>query len=371
MVDDAARLDAQWIASLSDTEAKTRIDNGCDVVFENFPSGVSLCFDLRVYDRGIRCIRGIPHSSNIHIVSLLGDGLRGGPPGSMCVGCFVACALSKLICISYRDDVASLRIESLLDNNGPFVSSRGAVEDSRRSRLGERGVALYTEPHEESWRSLSNHIDEQVLRHVACISVSTPIVVDQECQGSRFLSQSLAIEDAKGKAYPSTSDELADPTIQVLRLRPLPRMHRSSADSASQITEFNMDRSPYVMWLVAARYSGRIEGFLGELQLSFLAFLVLRSISGLQQWMAIALEISRCQDLTIDSPELIAMFMTCLRGQLQLIDADVLGALGSDAERLRNGVMALIIRAKDLVPEALSLGEFLQSRFGWVPSEEL
>lgn len=371
MSTDVAKTDAQWLASLSDVELRQRVENSCQVIFENFPAGAPVVFDLRVYEGGIRSIQGVPSDPSIHVVALLSEGTNGSPPSTLCVGVFIATCKRRLIRIQYTDDTASLRVNSVkvsLDTE----DRQNHFQHHSILNVGERGVALYTEPHAKSWRDLAGGIDEDFLIRDAGVEVNMPVLLehtenDIESNHQSCLAGSSTADMA---ANYSQNASLSECRFQQLRFKPLPAMRRPEGMRGSQLTEFHMDRSAYVMWLIATRYSGRMQAILSELQLSFVSFLLLRSIAGLQHWVALVLELSNCDDLITDSPELMGMFMACLAVQLRHLDSEVLDAFGDEFDSFRSGILALVSTARSRIFEASILADVVRDCCGWVPSAE-
>jgi len=62
--------------------------------------------------------------------------------------------------------------------------------------------------------------------------------------------------------------------------------------SPEERTAYCLDKSPLLQRLIALEYSGSWEDLLGEVQLSFLLFLLLYSYPALEQWKALVSGVS-------------------------------------------------------------------------------
>jgi hypothetical protein len=336
--------DVRWVGSVSDLQLQARICSGCDVQFLGFPPGTSVAFDLRVYESGLTLMRGVPILPAVHVVAIMSNGTN-GPPDALCVGAFVAAKKDQTIVVEYRHQASSLDIRV---NNG---------HASHAALVGDRGVAIYSPMHEATWKEFSDLVSPAVLS-LAGIQRGDPICADDDVDDVDSAAErrsNLVASDAQGV------DALEMPLM--LRFKPLPRMRRVEGMTAAEVTAFNMDRSAYVMYVVSTRYEGRIDNLLGDVQLSFLSFVLLRSLSGLHHWGRLVTEICSSVDLAADARELVARFARILQFQIPMLDQDALPLLGGD--RIREAVDCLHAHAHQRVPEVRELGDVLAQGLGW------
>ena len=95
-----------------------------------------------------------------------------------------------------------------------------------------------------------------------------------------------------------------------------------SMDGACQITAFYMDRSQLLEYVIDNYFSGHWEGILGELQLSFILFMLLFSYPALQQWKVLVDLLCRCERVLLQHQDFTAAFVRILYHQLQYSPSD-------------------------------------------------
>jgi hypothetical protein len=328
--------DIRWLGSISDTQLHARLSTGFDVRLLGFPAGSSVGFDLRVYESGLKLIRGVPAAPAVHVVTLLSDGSN-GPPSSLCVGAFIVAESGQAVLVEYIDGTASLRIRVVPSCHGD------------EQRVGDRGVAIYSKPHEEAWTELSDMV--------------TPVVMG--LAGVRENSAVCSVDDKDGNEAMEAAQAQEAPGEPVpLKFDPLPNIRRMDGMSAAEVTEFNMDRSAYVTYVVATRYHGHIDSLLGDAQFSFLSFFLLRSLTGLHHWSYLVAQICGSAELATDAPELVARFARVLRAQILLLDPEVLPLL--DCDRFQESMDCLFLHADATIPELRKLRQAAHKHFGWI-----
>jgi AAR2 protein len=342
--------DVRWLASLSRFQLTSRVRAGGDLFLVGFPAGTAVALDLRVYDTGLIRVRAVPPGI-VHVIALLSEGVEGdGPPGASCVATFFKPSVGFVTVIEYVDNGATLRAVEV-ENQATYGQSddEGELNDDDTG-VGDRGVAIYSVPHERRWRAVAGSIDSDVLRRAG---------------GARLLQAVIFCELDEGescKEEASAGD--ADVPYKMGFVR-LPDLRRAGNMSAEEVTEFNLDRSAYVRMLVATRFEGRPAALLGELQLAFVSFLVQRNIGGLVHWAALVREMAQCDDLASEAPELIAGFACCLTAHLNLIERDVLDHLGD--RRLEDAVLLFTSGTCSSLHDVQKLAISVSNRFGWIP----
>jgi AAR2 protein len=354
--------DARWLASLSVAQLQLHVDGGCDVKLHGFPAGRSVALDLRVYDGGVVQVRGVPPEPTVHVVALLSSGADGdGPPDASCVATFFAPKPEYVTVVTYVHAGSTLSVAQIERKSVLVDGDRGDNDEGeeRVADVGNRGVAVYSLPHDRAWRDVAGSIDAVVLFRAGAVRLGVPVVFGDD---SVERGQRRENEDE-----PETTEIHDDLPVRMAFQR-LPELRRTPEMSAAEVTEFNMDRSTYVQMLVATRYGGRFSALLGEMQLAFVSFIALRSVDGLVQWASILRELAACDDLAIDAPQLVASFARCLAAQLRLVDQDILEHLGD--RRIEHAVLSLIAGARVGVPDVQILADAVSERFGWTPGPE-
>lgn len=86
-----------------------------------------------------------------------------------------------------------------------------------------------------------------------------------------------------------------------------------------EVTQNNMDGSARALQILGARFAGAWSELLAELQLSFLLFLLLASLPGLEEWKAGVCLLCSCGELMRSQPDNMAEFVRVLRRQLEQV----------------------------------------------------
>lgn len=357
--DDVAGEDARWLAGQSDTELSAHLSAGWNLSLTGFPPHSSVAVDLRVYNAGLTGVRGIPAAPAVHVLSLLSvGGESNGPPGGACVSVFLSAAAGASVSVVYDDVSATLHtfVSEPLSSEGSVVQG-DPVSFDRTGNIGERGVAVYSHLHARTWARLSNHISPGSLQAAGGITLNQAVVfIDNTSEGARDASASPAHQQSGDCGAPVG-----------MFFQKLPLLRNTVGMTAAQVTEFNMDRTEYVTWLVATRYGGRICGLLGEMQLAFISFLLLRGIGGLTHWGALVREVcGACDGLVADAPEMLSAFARVLATQFEHIEDDV---LASESDALENAVLNLCAAGRDIAG-VVALSKLVEQRFDWIPGEE-
>jgi A1 cistron-splicing factor AAR2 len=101
----------------------------------------------------------------------------------------------------------------------------------------------------------------------------------------------------------------------------------SSSSSAVQsepaaVTHAHMDRLGQVQELVQRRFNGSWKELLGELQLAFVLFLLLSSLSAFKQWQQLTAALCRCETVAESDAGFYKSYIRVLHAQLKLVPED-------------------------------------------------
>lgn len=369
---DAGTDDIQWLASLSKAQLSQHVANGFSVVFCGFPTRSPVAVDLRVYGSGLTIVRGVPSEPTVHVVSLLSVGLdSNGPPGAACASAFLSAPSGATVIVSFNDAESKLDVcvhspsknaERELCDDIVGLDTVGNPELRELCAVGQRGVAVFSKPHAESWSRVAGHVEVATLACVGGVKANHSVFVpDRSCD--------VGGEGDSAASNVANDVELFPQGSSLLRFERLPEMRRLKGMSPAEVTQFNMDRSAYVCWLVASRFNGRVSALLAEFQLAFLVFIVMRSLPGLAHWSTIVREVCDASDgLVTDAPEIIAAFSRILSAQFEFLEEDVLAA---ESDALQSAVLNVCCTAGELkngIPEVRELADVVKRRYGWVPT---
>ena len=115
---------------------------------------------------------------------------------------------------------------------------------------------------------------------------------------------------------------------------------------ATMLTSLYIDKSTVLENLVETEYGGSWENILGEMQLSFILFLLIFCYDALEHWKKLVDTICRSERILISKPDLATAFMRILYAQLNFSPADFFANELSKDNFLRPAVSSLFENMK-------------------------
>ncbi|KAL3161609.1 hypothetical protein ABBQ32_010467 [Trebouxia sp. C0010 RCD-2024] len=144
-------------------------------------------------------------------------------------------------------------------------------------------------------------------------SGSAPMQVDGQQQ-----PQTAASDRAQDMHSMQTPDLTPREGVGRCYYTQLPRLVKVAGMTPQQLTALNLDKTGMLHQVLQKHYSGSGDELLGELQFSFLAFLMGQSLEGFAQWKAIIHLLLGCEEAPIRSHvQLFIKALRCLLCQLQ------------------------------------------------------
>jgi A1 cistron-splicing factor AAR2 len=247
------------------------------------------------------------------------------------------------------------------------------IEALNRGRLNEK-LGPYPLSDEHLWKNLTSFITPEVLRHCNC------------CAGACILSNDSA-DITTSKHAKKNSDHYVTPTFADVRLvesklNELANMKKKDQERDTQdiddLTAINMDKSSLISTLLKSEYAQRWEGLLGELQLSFILFMLIFSNDALEQWKKLISTICQSENYLQKNPGFTQAFLRVFYEQLHYAPADFFTTELSRDNFLRPAMSALF-SALDTTESHTVVAEhrrrlitFVQKKFGlYEESEEM
>ncbi|DBA94459.1 TPA: hypothetical protein ACH3X1_002054 [Trebouxia sp. C0004] len=215
----------------------------------------------------------------------------------------------------------------------------------------QAGTRRYNLHAYQQWQSLSSCISQGVIRRLSPlpsgnISITTEAdpahlrpVTTAEKKLYAQLQQGQTAADSTGSTAMQVDGEQSEATpsdrqqdtseLQTSDLRPqegvgrsyrprLPRLIKVPGMNPQQLTALNLDKTGLLSDILQKHFGGQPGGLLGELQFSFLAFLMGQSLEGFAQWKAIIHLLLGCQDGPLQThTHFFIRFLQCLHSQLQ------------------------------------------------------
>jgi A1 cistron-splicing factor AAR2 len=168
----------------------------------------------------------------------------------------------------------------------------------------------------EQWRGLTSHITEKVLNKFAPVGNS----IDATTKPFEDDDNQTKVENATVNQRGSTRK----PYYTEIPSRRLPKNADNSflKSHASEVTQFNLDKSAIFLELVQTEYENDMSLVLGELQFAFVAFLMGQSYESFEQWKNLITILCQCDSAMQQYPQFFDEFITVFYHQLKEVPED-------------------------------------------------
>lgn len=224
-------------------------------------------------------------------------------------------------------------------------------EDIKDEVIGEEELQSFYDNREEldknlgpypyesfkKWVSLSNHISPGVMNRLQPVTGKICSVTEFISESSNSKSRKAAAADSDGKTYKSgtfsgeepSSDQDAESKIPDMKTKPgteirfstFPKRYKENATPA-EITVGGMDSSFQLDSMLSTYYSNDKTGLLGEIQFSFICFLIGQVYDAFDQWKKLVHLMCSCIDALKRHSDLYCDFITVLHFQVYEIPED-------------------------------------------------
>ncbi|EME31819.1 mRNA splicing factor (ISS) [Galdieria sulphuraria] len=281
-------------------------------------------------------------------------------------GIFFEAFSRQLIIFGWDSDEECFRLVEIVDNTELWRQSQFNVH-----------LALVPPEADREWKRQSSYLTKELLHklNLKVFSQVQPGQVDE-------LYGSLANDSNSVAGYTSN-------TVRTPIFTPTPSERRASNHSTpEEITKFNMDATQRLDTLLehyrnlandceehdyADKYLWREEYLLlGEQQVSFILFMLLFSLPGLEQWKKLTDLLCSCDDMLFSRAHLFSIFTRNLRFQLEAAPCD----LFTDELSVDNFLRGSLEKLFDVADETSSLDASLKkhieklkdmviANFGW------
>ncbi|KAI9204343.1 A1 cistron-splicing factor [Polychytrium aggregatum] len=195
-------------------------------------------------------------------------------------------------------------------------------------------------------------------------------------------SSASAVGNTEGVITPLPTSQAYSDVAEELRIRFTPidlkRSFRAGAMGA-EVTKYSMDKSYLLETLLPRRPEG-YKQILGELELSFIIFLIGQVYDGFEQWKCLIQLLTQCEEaLSTHGSTLMAEFVGVLYAQLEECPLDFFTDAITSDNFIRVALLAFMrimqenasIAPTILTTRTEKLAAFVQQRFGWDLKGEL
>lgn len=283
------KLEMAFIDAPDDVKQKLKF--GCTVVCLGVPVGTEIGVDLSINTVGQKFLGVKMLPPGLHFVySRVSGGMGDSGPRS---GFFFRCSSGQVVV--RRWDAR----EEALCAVGEEEEQR--VEAAVRRMEMDCGLAPHSMENQSNWSALSSFIDDGTLRRWSALNNSLIHFVgkvDDDCES----------QSEKGGGISAILKELC------LRSSTL-------GLEGAALTKAAMDKTHALERLIG--WAGSEDSLLGELQFSFITFLIGESFSGLEAWKEILRIFCSCEEAVHKHTSLMVSFVKVLRMQLKQTPEDM------------------------------------------------
>lgn len=199
------------------------------------------------------------------------------------------------------------------DSKNEEISTQNNLSDLSMELListiqrGELNINMGSYPFSQYhiWKNLTSLISLNVLKRSNC----APGIPITSCNSDNF-------QDSSQINQPHFTD------IMAVEAKFLEQINSCGSNFANKLTQLNIDKSIILEDLIAKEYSKKWENLLGELQLSFLLFMLIYSYTALQAWKKLIFTICSSEKYLKSYPLFTIKFLKIFYEQLKFTPDD-------------------------------------------------
>ncbi|MED6167601.1 hypothetical protein PIB30_004410 [Stylosanthes scabra] len=252
------------------------VKHGVTLLFLDVPQYTLLGIDTQMFSVGpsFKGIKMIP--PGIHFV-YYSSSTREGKEFSPVIGFFIDVGPSEVI-VRKWDKQEERLVKASEDEEERYIQAVKNLEF-------DRNLGPYNLSHYEEWKQLSNFITKSVKERLEPIGGEITV----ECEDDVVRSSSAnktPMENALDKQLKAgnSATSIGKSQRKGCYYTPIPRVVKRKGVSGTELTSLNLDKTQLLETLLAKEYGGSEDLLLGEVQFSFIAFLMGQSLEAFFQW---------------------------------------------------------------------------------------
>uniref|UniRef100_A0A023F832 Protein AAR2 homolog n=1 Tax=Triatoma infestans TaxID=30076 RepID=A0A023F832_TRIIF len=293
--------------------AKRLLVEGATLIFLNVPVGTKFGIDMKTWDTGekFKGIKMIPPGLHMIHYSAVGKCEEVAPRVSFLHNFKKA----EFVVKKWDIDAENMSTETISE----------AEKEVLQSNLYSLDQFLGVYPFDifPLWRKLSNYITEPLVKQLS-----------PECGLIRSALELVADENQTAKetrrVQRNTVEEKEEDLLPHLKPRPgtglrltrLPEKRYPDGSSPQEMTKYSLDFTYSLEYMISI--SGGMSQLIGELQFSFLCFLLGHSLEALESWKTLVRVICNCREALMTKKHLYKMFLKAFEAQLEQVPMDFL-----------------------------------------------
>ncbi|KAL4228697.1 a1-alpha2 repression [Mactra antiquata] len=211
--------------------------------------------------------------------------------------------------------------------NEDIFPGQVSTEEQERleSNIAELDQYLGPYPYDsyKKWVSLTNHITEDLIQHLQpqCGTIYSVAQFESPCSNSK--SRQAALTDKSPTQ--ASKDGLPDLTAIAgteMQFSKIPKKRYPEGATPQEITKHSMDSSYMLETMLQSVYTDNIHSILGEIQFSFVCFLIGQVYDAFDQWKKLVHLLCSCESALNTHNDLFMDFITVLHFQVHEIPED-------------------------------------------------
>jgi len=275
------------------------VKHGASLLLLNVPPSTSFGMDTQVFTvglnfKGMKMIPPGPHFVYYNAVS------RHGNEFSPTTGFFIFPAPSEVIARQW--DPQEEHLVKIADSS---EEERFAL--AVKNLEFDRYLGPYDLHHYKDWKHISSYITKDVIERLEPIGGEITIMSESELiekgpqtAADRCLAEQLSKTPECNERKPASSGKPVSGSQRCFYTR-IPHSVKHIGMTAAELTAANLDKTQLLENLFDQEYGGHEDLLLGELQFSFIAFLMGQSLEAFGQWKAIVCLLLSCEEAPLQT----------------------------------------------------------------------
>ncbi|KAJ0256105.1 hypothetical protein HA466_0091140 [Hirschfeldia incana] len=355
------------------------VKHGATLLFLDVPQHTLIGIDTQMFTVGpaFKGIKMIP--PGIHFV-FYSSSTRDGKEFSPTIGFFIDVAPSQVIVRKWNQQDEWLAKVSEEEEERYSQAVKSLEFDKH---LGPYNLSQYG-----AWKHLSNYITKDVIEKFEPVGGEITVIYEAailEGGPKTEMERALDAQMKKSKSGASSSSSTEQPKGNRFYYTSIPRIIKHKGMSGQELTSLNLDKTQLLESVLSKEYKASEDVLLGELQFSFVAFLMGQSLESFMQWKSLVSLLLGCTEAPFQTrSELFTKFTKVIYHQLKyglqkessgpemgvlaLLDDSWL-ASDSFLHLLCKDFFALVEEASvvdgDLLSWTRKFKELLENRLGW------
>ncbi|XP_031107171.1 protein AAR2 homolog isoform X1 [Ipomoea triloba] len=312
------------------------VKEGATVLLLDVPQSTLIGIDTQMFSSGpnFKGIKMIP--PGVHFVYYSSSN-REGNAFSPIIGFFIVASHSEVI-VRKWDQKEERFVKLSEEDEERYGQAVRRLEFDRQ--LGPYMLNQYGD-----WRHLSNYITKAIIERLEPIGgeISVSSEPDSISNIPKTAMEKALAEQLRNSTFSRPVEKSERPVEKSERkgcyFTPIPRLIKHKGLSGHDLTNMNLDKTQVLETIIAKEYGGNENSLLGELQFSFIAFLMGQSLEAYLQWKLIASLFLGCTEAPLHTrSQLFTKFVQVIYYQLKFgFQKD-----DKNADIAEKGVMALL-----------------------------